>query len=76
MDDSFLPATVLHLIADRSLKARIPHLFSLVLIIAAVMMKLLGMPYPAPVLVFWYFYIWFLYGSLIVRRYVRRADAA
>ena len=76
MDYSFLPATVLHLIADRSLKARIPHLFSLVLIISAIAMKLLGIPYPALLLVFWYFYIWFLYGSLIVRRHVRRADAA
>jgi hypothetical protein len=70
MDYSFMPATILHLIADRSNKQRAVHLFSLLLVIAAVVMKILGIPYPPLTLVFWYFYIWFLYGSLIIRRHV------
>ncbi len=68
MDYSFIPVTVMHLIADRKDKSFGFHVFSLVIIIAAVVMKIAGLGYPAATLVFWYFYIWFLYGSLIVRR--------
>lgn len=70
MDYSFMPATVLHLIADRSAKQRAVHIFSLLLVIAAVIMKLCGIAYPPLTLVFWYFYIWFLYGWLIIRRHI------
>ena len=70
MDYTFLPATVLHLIADRSMKERAVHLFSLLLVIAAVVMKICGIAYPPLTLVFWYFYIWFLYGWLIIRRHI------
>ena len=54
MDYSFMPATILHLIADRSKKQRAVHLFSLLLVIAAVVMKIIGIPYPPLTLVFWY----------------------
>ena len=70
MEYSFMPATVLHLIADRSVKERAVHIFSLLLVIAAVIMKLCGIAYPPLTLVFWYFYIWFLYGWLIIRRHI------
>jgi hypothetical protein len=43
---------------------------SWLLVIAAVIMKLCGIAYPPLTLVFWYFYIWFLYGWLIIRRHI------
>ena len=70
MDYTFLPATVLHLIADRSMKDRAVHIFSLLLVIAAVVMKICSIAYPPLTLVLWYFYIWFLYGILIIRRHI------
>lgn len=69
MDYSFIPVTVLHLITDRKDKSFGFHVFSLILIIAAVVMKISDFGFPAASLVLWYFYIWFLYGGLIVRRY-------
>lgn len=69
MDYSFMPATILHLITDRKEKTIWIHLFSLAIIAAAVIMKLASMEYPAITLVLWYFYIWFFYGFLIVRRH-------
>ncbi|MBP0966194.1 MAG: hypothetical protein J5722_01035 [Oscillospiraceae bacterium] len=71
MDYTFMPATVLHLIADKKDRRIIPHVLSLLMIAAAVIMKIAGIAYPAVTLVLWYFYIWFLYGSLIVRRIIR-----
>ncbi len=68
MDYTFMPATILHLIADKKDRHILPHIISLVMIVTAVIMKLAGAEYPAVTLVLWYFYIWFLYGSLIVRR--------
>ncbi len=68
MDYSFMPATILHLIADRKDKTIWVHLFSLIIIIVAVVMKFASVPYPAITLVLWYFYIWFFYGYLIVKR--------
>ena len=70
MDYSFMTATMLHLIVDQKDKAAAVHLFSMVLIITAVILKIRGVPYPAVTLLFWYFYIWFLYGSILVRRFV------
>ena len=67
MDYSFMPATILHLITDRKEKTVWIHLFSLIIIIVAVVMKLAAVDYPAITLVLWYFYIWFFYGYLIVK---------
>ncbi len=75
MDYTFMPATILHLTADKKDRHILPHIISLVMIVTAVIMKLAGADYPAVTLVFWYFYIWFLYGSLIVRRRIRRDRA-
>ena len=69
MDYSFMPATILHLIADRKDKSYGFHVFSMVIIAVAIIMKIVGVKYPAITLVLWYFYIWFLYGILIVKRY-------
>ena len=72
MDYTFMPATILHLIADNKDKHIAPHVLSLLMIAAAVIMKIAGIAYPAVTLLLWYFYIWFLYGSLIVRRRIRK----
>ncbi len=72
MDYTFMPATILHLIADKKDKCILPHLLSLLMIAAAVIMKIAGIAYPAVTLVLWYFYIWFLYGSILVRRRIRK----
>ena len=69
MDYSFMPATILHLITDRKDKSYGFHVFSMVIIAVAIIMKIAGIKYPAITLVLWYFYIWFLYGILIVKRY-------
>ena len=69
MDYSFMPTTIIHLITDRKDKSIWFHVFSLVMIIIAIVMKIAGIDYPAITLVLWYFYIWFLYGILIVRTY-------
>ena len=68
MDYSFMPATVIHLITDRKEKTIWLHLFSMIIIIIAVVMKFAAVNYPANTLVLWYFYIWFFYGFLIVKR--------
>ena len=70
MDYSFMPTTILHLIADRKEKWYMLHIFSMILIVIAIVMKIAGMAYPAITLVLWYFYLWFLYGSILVGRYI------
>ncbi len=65
MDYSFLPATIIHLITDKKDKKYLIHVFSMVMLVVAIIMRILGMEYPAPVLVFWYFYIWFVYGIIV-----------
>ncbi len=72
MDYSFIPATILHLITGRKNKYFFIHVFSMILIAVAIIMKILGIPYPAITLLLWYFYLWFLYGSILVGRYVRK----
>ena len=67
MDYSFMPATIIHLITDRKEKVVWFHVFSMVIILIAIIMKMAGMDYPAVTLVLWYFYIWFLYGLLNVK---------
>ena len=69
MDYSFMPATIIHLIVDRKRKMIWFHIFSMVIILIAIVMKIAGMDYPAITLVLWYFYIWFLYGALNVKSY-------
>ncbi len=69
MDYSFMPTTIIHLIADKKEKAIWFHVFSTVIILIAIVMKIAGMDYPAITLVLWYFYIWFLYGALIVKSF-------
>lgn len=69
MDYSFMPATVIHLITDRKEKTIWLHLFSMIIIIIAVVMKFAAVYYPAITLVLWYFYIWFFYGFLVVKGY-------
>ena len=67
MDYSFLLATIIHLVADRKEKRISVHYFSLVILIIAIVMKISGLEYPAVALVLWYFYIWFLYGIVIIK---------
>ena len=67
MDYSFIPATIIHLIVDRKEKMIWFHVFSMVIIMIAIIMKIAGMDYPAITLVLWYFYIWFLYGTINVK---------
>ena len=71
MDYSFMPATIIHLIVDRKEKMIWFHVFSMVIILIAIVMKIAGMDYPAITLVLWYFYIWFLYGAINVKRFGR-----
>ena len=72
MDYSFMPTTILHLIADRKEKWYALHIFSMILIVVAIVMKIADIAYPAITLVLWYFYLWFLYGSILVGRYVTK----
>ena len=67
MDYTFLLATIIHLIADRKEKRVSVHYFSFAILIVAIIMKMAGLEYPATVLVLWYFYIWFLYGIIIIK---------
>ena len=69
MDYSFMPATIIHLITDRKEKVVWFHVFSMVIILIAVIMRIAGMAYPAITLILWYFYIWFLYGLLNVKAF-------
>ncbi|MBE6350430.1 MAG: hypothetical protein E7062_06760 [Spirochaetaceae bacterium] len=70
MDYSFFLATLLNLFTEKKRTWFELHLVSLILIIAAISMKILNIPYPTLSLVLWYFYIWFLYGLRIVGHYL------
>lgn len=70
MDYSFFLATLLNLFTEKKRTWFKLHLVSLILIIAALSMKILNIPYPTLSLVLWYFYIWFLYGLRIVAHYL------
>ena len=72
MDYSFMPTTILHLIADKNEKWYPLHIFSMALIVVAIVMKIAGIAYPAITLLLWYFYLWFLYGSTLVGRYTAK----
>ena len=70
MDYSFLPATIIHLIVDKKDEIYKLHVMSMLLIIFAFAIKFLIGSFPALGLLLWYFYIWFLYGGILVGRYV------
>jgi len=65
MDVSFLISTVINLFVYRRTKWIYINIFSALMIVIAITMKLCSISYPIWSLVFWYFYIWFLYGIQI-----------
>lgn len=65
MDVSFIISTLVNLFVDRKTKWIYVNIFSILMIIVALIMKLLTITYPIWSLVFWYFYIWFVYGIQI-----------
>ena len=65
MDVSFIISTLVNLVVDRKTKWIYVNIFSVLMIIVAVAMKLFTITYPIWSLVFWYFYIWFVYGIQI-----------
>ena len=72
MDYSFLPATIIHLIVDKKDEIYMFHVISMLLIIFAFAIKFLIGSFPTLGLLLWYFYIWFLYGGILVGRYVEK----
>ncbi|NEX00927.1 hypothetical protein SAMN04487829_0509 [Pseudobutyrivibrio sp. NOR37] len=72
MEYSFLPATIIHLIVDKKDEIYMLHVMSMLLIIFAFAIKFLIGSFPALGLLLWYFYIWFLYGGILVGRYVEK----
>lgn len=66
MDYSFLAATIVNLCRKRENRLFYIDAFSAVIIVIAYAMKFMGMAYPTISLVFWYFYIWFLYGFRVM----------
>lgn len=64
-DVSFIISTLVNLFVDRKTKWIYVNIFSILMIILALAMKLLAITYPIWSLVFWYFYIWFVYGIQI-----------
>ena len=65
MDVSFIMSTIVNLFAYRKTKWIYINVFSSFMIIVAIAMKLCSISYPIWSLVFWYFYIWFVYGLQI-----------
>lgn len=76
MDYSFLVSTIVNLIAEHKSSWIKFHIFSLILLIVAIIMKVLSIPYPSILLVLWYFYIWFLYGIRNAGYYFKREKIA
>lgn len=72
MDYSFLISTIINIVAYRKTKWLYINIFSLLCIILAFTLKLLSISYPVIGLVFWYFYIWFLYGIQITSTISKR----
>ena len=67
MDYSFLVSTLINIVVHRKTKWLYINIISLVCIILALTIKFLNISYPIVSLVFWYFYIWFLYGIQIIK---------
>jgi len=76
MDYSFLLSTIYNLITARKDKLMFPFsLFSLLLIIAALVLKITGTAYPPAALTLWYFYIWLYYGYIaFIRKNKKEED--
>ncbi len=75
MDYSFLISTAINLFAEKNTKWFKIHIVSLVMLIVAIAMKLLGIQYPTELLVLWYFYLWFLYGIRNAVYYFGRTES-
>lgn len=75
MDYSFLLSTAINLFAEKNTKWFKIHIVSLVMLLVAIAMKLLDIPYPTLLLVFWYFYLWFLYGIRNAVYYFGRTES-
>jgi hypothetical protein len=71
MDYSFLVSTLINIAVYRKTKWIYINIFSLIFIILAYILKFLEISYPIIGLVFWYFYIWFLYGVQITNKMKR-----
>lgn len=65
MDVSFIVSTLVNLLVYRKTKWLYVNLFSILMIAVALVMKICAISYPIWSLVFWYFYIWFVYGIQI-----------
>ncbi len=66
MDVLFILSTIINLFVCRKSKWMYVNLFSILMIIVALVMKLCSVSYPLWSLVFWYFYIWFVYGIQVI----------
>lgn len=65
MDISFIISTLINLFVHRKTKWLYVNIVSILMIAVAIVIKLCGICYPIWSLVFWYFYIWFVYGIQI-----------
>lgn len=65
MDVLFAIATLFNLFICKKTKWIYINIFSIIMIIVALGMKFCNVTYPIWTLVFWYFYIWFVYGIQI-----------
>ena len=66
MDVSFILSTIINLFVSRKTKWMYVNIFSILMIVVALGMKLSSISYPIWSLVFWYLYSWFLYGKQII----------
>ena len=64
-DVSFIISTLINLFVCKKTIWIYINIFSVLMIVVALGMKLCGISYPIWSLVFWYFYIWFVYGIQI-----------
>lgn len=67
MDVLFIVSTLINLFVSRKTKWFYVNIFSILMIVVAIVMKLCAISYPIWSLVLWYFYIWFVYGIQITR---------
>lgn len=67
MDVSFIVSTLINLFVSKKTKWMYVNIFSILMIVVAIVMKLCAISYPIWSLVLWYFYIWFVYGIQITR---------
>lgn len=66
MDVSFILSTMINLFVCKKTKWIYVNIFSMLMIVVALGMKLSSISYPIWSLLFWYFYIWFVYGVQII----------